>query len=341
MLRELIYSDILGRRGNENTAKEWGAIAAQFEQVCGYKEKYTRQDLTLFLAYLRKERGLCQNTIYKYLKPLKLLSQLQEWGAGPKGDDFPKLSMRRVKPDEVKRPMLGKDEVISLVLTGKQLLDPTQLCFLALATTYGLRRVELVKLKPSDLTPETITVNTAKEGPKTTHLVPPEITPYLASFQPYKEDTLTHMFHKIMVATGLKATGGFGWHSIRRALTTELTLSEASTLNVVRFMRWSETTVKREFGMQALYAIKDQARIDEEIFAIHPFLPYWGTGEPRQLQRPRKLQPLIDLIESGELDVEEINQLITLLKRKEKSVEQDCPGGNCPRYHCGYALSNN
>lgn len=340
MLRELIYSDILGRRGNENTAQEWGAIAAQFEQVCGYKGKYTRQDLTLFLAYLRK-RGLCQNTIYKYLKPLKLLSQIQEWGAGPKGEDFPKLPMRRVSFHEVKHPILGKDEVISLIITGKQLLSPPQLCFLALATTYGLRRVEMVRINPPDLPSETITVNTAKEGPKTTHLIPSEVAPYLASFQPYKKDSLTHMFHKIMVATGLKATGGFGWHSIRRVLTTELVLSEASTLNVARFMRWSETTVRREFGMQALYAIKDQARIDEQIFAMHPFLPYWGTGEPRQLQRPRKLQPLIDLIESGELDMEEIEQLKTLLKRKEKSVEQDCPGGNCPRYHCGYVLSNN
>lgn len=325
-LSSLVYSDILGRRGNENTAKEWAAIATQFEQVCGYKGKYTREDLTLFLGYLRK-RELCQNTIYKYLKPLKLLAQIQEW-------DFPKLPMRRVSFQEVKHPILDKDDVISLIQTGKQLLSPPQLCFLALATTYGLRRVEMVRLEPSDLNAGTITVNTAKEGPKTTHLIPREIAPYLASFQPYKEDSLTHMYHKIMVATGLRASGGFGWHSIRRVLTTELTLAEASTLNVARFMRWSETTVRREFGMQALYSIKDQYRIDEQVFAIHPFLPYWGTGEPRR-RMPKNLQPLIDLI--GELDEEEVEQLITLLKRKEESIaEQDCP-----EYHCEGAFNTN
>ena len=68
--------------------------------------------------------------------------------------------------------------------------------------------------------------------------------------------------------------------------------------------------------MQALYAAKDQPRIDEQIFAIHPFLPFWGTGEPGQTRRPKKLQPLIDLIQSGELDEEDIQQLITLLNHR-------------------------
>ena len=305
-LREIIYADILGRRGNEDTAKEWAAMIAQFEQVCGYKGEYTREDLTLFLGHLRK-RGLCQNTIYKYLKPVKLLAVIQGW-------DFPILSMRRVDDAEVKRPIFGKNEVISLILNGKRLLTPPQLCFLALSTVYGLRRVEMVRLQPSNLSVGTITVNTAKEGPKTTHLIPPEIAPYLDFSQPYKEDTLTHMFHDIMVATGMKATGGFGWHSIRRALATELTLLEASAINVMRFMRWSEKSLRRELGMLALYAKKDQAKIDDSIFAMHPFLPYWGSGEPRQ--RASKLQPLIDLIESEELDEKEIEQLLTRLREK-------------------------
>ncbi|GAI78951.1 unnamed protein product [marine sediment metagenome] len=122
-LRDLVYADILGRRGNESTAKEWGAMAAQFEQVCGYKEQYNREDITFFLAHLRK-KGLCQNTIYKYLKPLKVLAQIQEWG-------FPKLTMRRVPFGEVKRPAFGKDEVILLIQTGKQLLSPPLIYSLA------------------------------------------------------------------------------------------------------------------------------------------------------------------------------------------------------------------
>ena len=165
-----------------------------------------------------------------------------------------------------------------------------------------------------------MTVPTAKGGKITTHLVPSEIRPYLRHFRHYAPDSLTHMFHRILTKIGLSTTTGFGWHSIRRSLITELVLSEASALNVIRFMRWSEASAKGEFGMLAIYAKGDQARIDKSIFKMHPFLPYWGTGEPRQVERarPSKLQSLFDLIELGELDEEEIDQLLTLIKRRSK-----------------------
>lgn len=308
-LRELIYSDILGRRGNEATAREWGAIVAQFEQVCGYKEEYSREDLTLFLAHLRK-RELCQNTIYKYLKPLKLLAQVQGW-------NFPQLTMRRVSDEEVHRPRLGVKEIASMVLMGKHLLNENHLCFLALSTTYGLRREELTTI---DFSAGTLTVKTVHGGPTTTHLIPPEIVPYLKAFHPYQPDTMTHIFHDIATKTGVRTTSGFGWHSIRRTLTTELILAEASTLNVARFMRWSEKTIRREFRMVALYAKKDQARIDEEIFQLHPFLGYWGEGdnyrEPRQ-QKTEKLEIVRQALETltGELGAEEMMSLINMITK--------------------------
>lgn len=268
-LRELIYNDLIGRGRSNAVAKEWGAVAAEFEQVCGYQEKYTRADIILFLVHLRK-RKLAQSTIDKNLKAIKLLSQIQQW-------ELPDLNMRRVSPDEIRRPILDKDRVISLILTGKHLLPKTWLSYLALSTTYGLRRIEMARLKPSDLTSKTLTVHTAKGGVKTTHLLAPEIAPYIEGFEPYKDDSLTHIFHKMMVRTGFKADGGFGWHSLRRALVTELILAGASALNVLRFMRWSDASARGEFGMLATYAKKDQTRIDEEIFQIHPFLPFWGN----------------------------------------------------------------
>ena len=267
MLKRLIYTDIVARGKSEATAKEWAAVAAEFEQVCGGKESYTRADVTAFLFHLR-ERGLLQSTIDKDLKAIKLLAQIQGW-------EFPKLSMRRVRPDEVSRPILDNGFIRRLIMAGKNCLTGIELCYLALAITYGLRRVEMTRLQPSDLTLDTITINTAKEGPKTTHLVPPEIAPYLACFQPYKADSLTHMFHGILIKTGLKCGRGFGWHSVRRALATELLLSNASALNVIRFMRWSDNSARGEFNILAIYAKKDQARIDREIFKIHPFLSWW------------------------------------------------------------------
>jgi len=55
----------------------------------------------------------------------------------------------------------------------------------------------------------------------------------------------------------------------------ELILSEASALNVLRFIRWSDASTRGEFGMLMIYAKKDQERIDQEIFKVHPFLSWW------------------------------------------------------------------
>jgi len=271
MLCELIFSDLTARGKTAAVAREWAAIVGEFEEVCGYNESYTRADLTLYLGHLRR-RNLAQSTIDKNLKAIKLLSQIQGW-------DFPKLSLRKVSADDIRRPTLEKKDVGATILMGKSLLTPAELCYLALSTTYGLRRIEMARLCPSDFNSDTVTIHTAKGGSKTEHLIPKEIAPYLVAFKPYQADSLTHMFHRIAVATGLNSSGGFGWHSIRRALTTELILADASALNVIRFLRWADASARGEFGMLAIYAQHDQAKIDESIFKIHPFLPFWSTAQ--------------------------------------------------------------
>ncbi len=285
MLKELIYNDLIARGKTEAVAKEWGAVAAEFEKVCGEKESYSRADVTAFLAHLRK-RGILQSTINKDLKAIKLLAEIQHWGAGPEGKDFPKLTLRRVSPDEIRRTILSKETIGTMITMGKQgLLKDTELCFLALATTYGLRRIEMTRLGSASFPDGKLIVDTAKGGSKTTHLIPPQIAPYLASFRHYEADSLTHMFHRMAGKCGIDTKAGYGYHSIRRSLATELILTDASALNVLRFMRWSDASTRGEFGMLAIYAKKDQARIDQQTFAMHPFLPYWGSYNPAQMEQ--------------------------------------------------------
>lgn len=270
MLRELLYSDLMARGRTEAVAKEWGAVAEEFSAVCSEKESYTRADVTLYLTHLRK-RDLTQSTIDKNLKSIRLLSQIQGW-------DFPKLSLRRTSPDDITRTILPKNEVAALIIVGKSLFNEHELCYLALSTTYGLRRAEMVRLQQDDLIEETITIHTAKGGRVTTHLIPPEISPYLhcsRCFRHYEPDSLTHMFHRMAKKIGLATTAGCGWHSIRRSLATELILLDASALNVLRFMRWADASTRGDLGMLTIYAHRDQARIDEAIFKIHPYLPLW------------------------------------------------------------------
>ncbi len=273
-LAEMIYNDLIGRRGSSHdTAQHWKTWTERFEQVCGIKEKYDRSDVVKFLAWERKQ-GFSQNSINTHLRPIKLLAQIQEW-------HFPKLSMRKVRDGDITRTIFTKDQVISLIQMGRQLLKPNEISYLALATTYGLRREEMSKPEPPDIADSAITIHVVKGGPTTTHLIPPEIAPYLDSYSPYGKDHMSHMFLRMLYKTGIRVGAGYGWHSIRRALTTELVIEEASVLNIMRFMRWSEASIGfgRELAMLRVYAKKDQERIDQEIFKIHPFLPYWGKME--------------------------------------------------------------
>ncbi len=309
-LAKIIYEDLIGRRGSSHdTAKHWQTWTERFETVCGTKQQYERSDLIKFLAWER-EQGFNENSIKTHLRPIKLLAQIQDW-------DFPKLTFRKIRASEITRTIFSREQVISLIQMGRQLLDPKELCWLALATTYGLRREEMGKPDPPEIIDGHITIHTVKGGPVTTHLIPSEIAPFLEHYHPYSADYMSHRFLKILYKTGVKVGGGYGWHSIRRALATELLLSEVSAINISRYMRWSDATLKQEFGMLTIYAKKDQARIDNQIFRVHPFLPYWATGDSGEIERRGKLQSLIDLLESGELEREEIDQVINLVRKKD------------------------
>jgi hypothetical protein len=321
-LRELVSNDLIARGRTEAIAKEWGAVAAEFERVCGRKEKYNRADVTAFLAHLRK-RGLLETTINKDLKAIKLLADIQHWGEGPQGTDFPKLSLPKISPDEIRRTILSKAVIGSMITMGKQgILSDIELCYLALSTTWGLRRIEMVRLTPKSFPDDQhLIIDTAKGGSRTTHLVPDIIAPYLKCFRHYKADSLTHLFHRMAEKCGIDTKAGYGYHSIRRSLATELILAEASALNVLRFMRWSDASTRSEFGMLAIYARKNQKRIDLDIYRIHPFLTFWGamqTGPGLEESGSANIQPLIDLIESEELDEKEIEQAIKLFRKKEE-----------------------
>lgn len=305
-LAKMIYEDLIGRRGSSHdTAKHWQTWTERFETVCGVKNKYDRSDVIKFLTWER-EQGFSESSIKTHIRPIKLLAQIQDW-------PFPKLTFKKVRQEDITRTMFTREQVVSLIQMGRKLLEPMELAWLALATIYGLRREELGRPEPPEITDGTIRIHTVKGGPPTTHLIPPEIAPFLKHYQPYSTDYMSHRFLKILYKTGVKVGAGYGWHSIRRALATELLLSEASALNISRFMRWAELTIQKDFGMLAIYAKKDQARIDNQIFRIHPFLPYWGTGESKEIQRRGKLQSLIDQLESKDLGEEAIQQLLNLM----------------------------
>jgi hypothetical protein len=163
-----------------------------------------------------------------------------------------------------------------MIRRGKEVLCGRELAYLALSSTYGLRREELSDLGRID---GKVTVNTVKGGPVTTHLVPDEIRPCLAAYERSGVRYMSSVFQRIVEKVGISVGGeNYGWHAIRRSLATELLYRDVSLINVVRFMRWSDGSVKGEFGMLAIYGKRNQEEVDRSVFKVHPFLPIWSEG---------------------------------------------------------------
>lgn len=269
----LVYEDLVGRGKKVITAKSWCRLVERFELVCGVKAKYEREDVIKFLVDCRR-RGLNQNSINSVLRPIKLMAEIQGW-------DFPRLSMPKVRDSDMRRPLLSAGEVCLLIRRGKEVLVGRELAYVALSTTYGLRRGELgtVGLKKDGEGNGSVVVRTVKGGPETKHIIPYEIKEYLEMYSGIGDNYVTKVFGQIMRKCDIELNGpGYGWHSVRRALVTGLVGAEVGMLNIVRFMRWSDRHLRSEFDMVAVYACRDQGKIDRAIFEAHPFLNFWKEG---------------------------------------------------------------
>jgi integrase len=237
-------------------------LVQRFETCCGVKDSYDRADVVKFIAELREE-GMKQSSINARLIALRLLCQIQNWHGG-----FPRLAMPKVKDSEVNRPFFAADEVVHIISKAKEVCSERELSFLAAASVYGLRREEIGTLEVSD-----------GHVKVTFQIIPDAIKDYMKGYRACKDVRyMTRVFQRIMSKVGVEVNRGYGWHSIRRALATELALRDVSALNILRFMRWSDAGVKGEFGMLVIYARCEQDKIDRDIFEVHPFLPAWSAN---------------------------------------------------------------
>ena len=168
-------------------------------------------------------------------------------------------------------------------------LGPEHRCFLALSTVYGLRRVEMVEMRPDslDVRSRLIFVATAKHGRQRYHLVPDEILPYLVEWGfrlRMSEERLSGLFTDLKKAIGLTVYD-IGWHSIRRQLVRLLWEAGFTQPEIMEFGRWrtggSSMAVhygsSKEIGTatDSTQLGQEEQRLDEKIFAAHPLLPLW------------------------------------------------------------------
>ena len=200
-----------------------------------------------------------------------------------------------VKQRDEYRPQLAFEIIQGMVEAAKAgRLYPAQQTFLALSTTYGLRQMEMANIRSKDINlhRHSIYIATLKSGRERYHIIPPEIQPYIASYDfdnGYAASSIETFYKKALIGAGypeLAKVKRVGWHAIRRSLVTGLTDNGLDPFKLAAFLRWK--SVSRELAMPSRYygnvvlSSKDSAPMlqeaasDEEIFAkYHPFLSYW------------------------------------------------------------------
>lgn len=253
---------------------------------------FSKDNVLKWLKHL-EDGGYASTTIHHDFSILKRLAATNDIVLSFRRDEVPKIH-----EFELFTPALAPEDINLMVdcVTGRENppgeqidIRPEHRAFLALSTTYGLRRVEMADILPDylDIKGKTIFIETAKEGRQRYHLIPDNILPYLEEWgfrRKLSNDALTVLFKnlKAMIGFNMKEVG---WHAIRRSAVAEAYRCGLSDPVVNSFYRWKRpmrdmalryatAKVVSRKGVSQDLAHEDR-RIDEEVLNIHPFVKFW------------------------------------------------------------------
>jgi len=268
-----------------DTLTTYLSIASQFLNWLG--DKIPPDDMDLRRYFLkRREEGKKENTLRTIFAVLERLYRANHWDWPLESEDRPEA------PSEIATPAFTREEVEQLI-KNRELYYKGDCFYLAIATIYAPRRIELARIKKRDIKDNTLHIDTAKHGVKRTHLIPDEIMPYIEAYRPRENNvsSLSAMFNRICKKGLGEKKKGYGWHSFRRCLITLLISSLAQnnlpiTLGA-EYMRWSRRTIGAAFlgSITAATYVRQEARsddpyyVDKLILSAHPFLPLWVDGD--------------------------------------------------------------
>lgn len=178
----------------------------------------------------------------------------------------------RERRERLPQPRFRKEEVISIIAKARQTCNPQELAMLAISTTYGCRRSELGDIRVSDLDfdVKTITIYARKGGRVATQLLPDEIIPYVQSYNyPHLGLNAISLIFKRIMDKAFEPRQGYGWHSFRRSIATELRNAGVADEDIYSFLRWSTGSIL------GTYIQTEPKQNKEKIFPKHPFIQHW------------------------------------------------------------------
>lgn len=208
-----------------------------------------------------------------------------------------------IREKDVQAPALHPNIIKKMISFARNTPDKPELAgYLALSTTYGLRRQEMLNLAPEpgetpavNLKDRTIYIGTLKHGRERTHIIPEPIIPYLEKMDltiKRSESYIFMLWYQLENMIGMTDhIEHVGWHSVRRTLDTLLLRTFPKT-TVEVFLRWNKgASQDMAFRYSAVKFVGEEAStelqgedlsVDSEIFSKdgtgqyrHPFLSEW------------------------------------------------------------------
>jgi integrase len=264
----------MGLRREASTIARYAEFASRFARFTRKQDNFTEDDALRYIDDLIA-KGYSDSSIRWSLYALRRTYKAVGCPLTVGLEDLP-LGRRGT----IHRPTLSRDEVAGLIAFVRRYGSLAERFYLAMSTTYGLRRVELSRLRRESFrlgeAETTVRIDTAKHGEPRTHLIPNEIHAVVrealrADAMGYGISALTVMFRELCQRAGLQRNGALGWHSIRRSLDTQLLDAKLPYYTVKDFLRWRASPS----DMPGLYHRPSPADVDCDVFAVHPFIPHW------------------------------------------------------------------
>lgn len=257
------------------------SVANIFLTWLGDSKQPTDKDYRRYFIWRRKS-GISESTLGKDFAILKKLANANDWAWTFTKEDRPEAE------GESYSPAFTLQQVETFIRSRNN-YSPGEKFYLALSTTWGLRRQDMANIKKRDYDGETIFIRRAKGGQKRRHLIPDEIKDIIAAHRANIGDasSLTRMFHRIANKAGLSLDAGYGFHSIRRSLATFLPTNLARAgLDIslmADYMGWSRRTKGMVFFGSAMPGVyghpeilrDDPYAVDRLVIPVHPFLPFY------------------------------------------------------------------
>jgi len=249
----------------------------------------TESDFRQYFIRRRREE-VSERTLRKEFSHLKKLAAANGWEWPFGADEAP-------YPEEGQKPPTLSQRELEQLIRAKSNLYKAERFYLAVATTWLVRREELSRIKKRDYDGETFIFHTAEQGKEAKHLIPDALKPIFADYRPkvHSGSALSTMFRRICVKAGLEHKKGLGWDSIRYRLNTLLkevcSSQERLSSSFVDDYAEGKGKVSVRHGRSDMtedyrhpeILDTDPFGLDKVIYSIHLFLPLWREKELSKL----------------------------------------------------------